>query len=299
MSTLISPIADIRTVISALRYELARLRGVRSMRAVVLSALAGSALLTLPAARQMVGLTDPGVLLPGAARVGSLGSELDLSHALSHASGFVWQYTPTSGDGGWVVAGGVVGMVLPGIAAALGAAWFGATSIGYEYRNGSGLLTFALVPRRGSVLVAKTIVAAAFGALLSLGTTAVAYGTARLGFQVAGMQKQVALPAGLLAPGPREVALAALGGVLGVLAGAVLRVRVLATVSALAGCALVAAFLPGSLSLAVPYLAEAVRYIVRAVPALTDATASDLLLGMPLVTLALAGLVVVRRRRVA
>jgi hypothetical protein len=189
-------------------------------------------------------------------------------------------------------------MVLPGIAAALGAAWFGATSIGYEYRDGSGLLTFALVPRRGSVLVAKIIVASAFGALLSFGTTAVAYGTARLGFRVAGMQTQVVLPAALLVPGLREVAMAAIGGALGVFAGVVLRVRALATVSALAGCALVAGFLPGASSPVVPYLAEAVRYIVRAVPTLTYATASGLLLGVPLAVLASVGMVAVRRRRV-
>ena len=269
------------------------------MRAVVLSMLAGSALLTLPAARQMVGLAHPSPPETRSARSAALAGQLDLSHALSHASGFVWQYLPMFGDGAWVVAGGVAGMVLPGIAAALGAAWFGATSIRYEYRDGSGLLTFALVPRRGSVFAAKIVVAAAFGALLSLGTTAVAYGTARLGFQVARMQQQVVLPAGLLAPGPREVAMAALGGALGVIAGVVLRVRALATVLALVGCALVAAFLPGSTSPAVPYLAEAVRYIARVVPTLTDAIASGLLLGVPLALLALAGLVAVRRRRVA
>jgi hypothetical protein len=300
MKALTAPIATARTVISALQYELARLRGVRALRAVVLTALAGSALLTLPAARQMIGLGHPPEPQPRAASIGSIVSQAQFGHALDHASGlasYTLQYTPTPGDGAWVVAGGVAGMVLPGLAAAFGAAWFGAASIGYEYRHGSGLLTFALVPRRGSVLVAKTIVAAGFGALLSLGTTAAAYGTARLGFRLAGAQ--VALPAALLAPGPREVALAALGGALGVFAGAALRVRPLATPSALTGCALVAAFLPRSSSLAVPYLAEAVRFIVRALPALTYASASALLLGTPFVLLALAALVAIRRRRVA
>ena len=300
MRDLIFPVSTTGSVISALRYELARLRGLRSLRGVVLVAVTSSALLTLLAARQMVGLGRPLQPRPPSVHVGALASQTDLSHALSHAFGLAsylqLQYTPMPGDGAWVVSGGVAGMVLPGIAAALGAAWFGAAAIGYEYRYGSGLLTFALVPRRGSLLVAKILVAAAFGALLSLGTTAAAYGTARLGFHVAGTQ--IGLPVALIAPEPREVALAALGGVLGVFAGAVLRVRVLATLSALVGCALVAAFVPRSSSLAVPYLAEAVRYTVRLVPTLSYATAADLLVGVPLVVWAWAGLVAVRRRRV-
>ena len=297
MSTLVSPVSTTGSIVSALRYELARLRDVRSLRGTALAALVSSVLLTLLAARQMIGLAHPLSPRARSAPVGSVASQPHLSHAVSHVSGLVSQYMPMPGDGTWVVAGGVAGMVLPGIAASFGAAWFGATSIGYEYRYGSGLLTFALVPRRGSVLIAKTVVAAAFGALLSLGTSAVAYGTARLGFHVAGTQ--VLLPPALLAPGPREVAMAALGGALGVFAGAVLRLRVLATLAALTGCALVAAFLSRSSSFAVPYLAEAVRYIVRTVPTLTYATAADLLLGAPLVTLALAGLVTVHRRRAA
>lgn len=260
MRTLFWPVSVVGSGFSALRYELARLRGVRSMRGIVLSTLVVSALLTLPAARQMAWLVPP--------------------------------QTPR-----WVIGGGVAGVVLPGFVAALGASWFGASSIGYEYRFGSGLLTFALVPRRGSVLLAKVVVAAGFGALLCPATTAVAYGTARLGFQVAGTH--VALPVALLAPGAREVALAALGGVLGVFAGAVLRVRVFAAVAALAGCALVAAFLPRSSSPAVAYLDSAARFVVRLVPALTYGTVSGLLVALPLAALALAGLVAVRRRRVA
>ncbi len=260
MRTLFWPVSVVGNVFRALRYELARLRGVRLIRGVVLAALVVSALLTLPAARQMAWLVPP--------------------------------QTPR-----WVIGGGVAGAVLPGFVAALGASWFGASSIGYEYRYGNGLLTFALVPRRGSVLLAKTVVAAGFGALLSPATTAVAYGTARLGFQVAGTH--VALPVALLAPGAREVAMAALGGVLGVFAGAVLRVRVFAAVAALAGCALVAAFLPRSSSPAVAYLGSAARFVVRLVPALTYRTVSELLVALPLAALALAGLVAVRRRRVA
>ena len=280
------PVSIVGSVVSALRYEFARLRGVRSMRGVVLSALTLSVLITLPAARQMIGHAS------GLASQHTPMQPMPMPMPMTST-----QLAPMQPTAAWVIAGGAAGMVLPGIVAALGAAWFGATSVRYEYRYGSGLLTFAAMPRRGSVLVAKVVVAAGFGALLCPVTRAVAYVTARVGFQVAG--EQVALPVGLLAPGPREVALAALGGALGVFAGATLRARVLAAMSALAGCALVAAFLPQSSSPAVPYLAEAGRFVVRVVPALTYRTVSDLLLGLPLATLALAGLIAVRRRRVA
>jgi hypothetical protein len=284
VKALISLISLIGNVISAFRYELARLRGIRSMRSVVLSTLGGSALLTLPAARHMVGLVHPVPPLPRPSHLGSAYSNL--------AS----QYTPMHGGGAWVVAGGVAGMVLPGAAAVWGAAWFGATSIGYEYRYRGGLLTFTLVSRRDSVLIAKAIAAAGFGALLCLGTTAVAYGTALLGFRVAGTR--VALPVALLAPGPRAVAVAALGGALGAFGGAVLRARMVATVSALVGCVLVAAFLPRSSSLVIPYLGKAARYVVRLVPGVTYTGVLDLLLALPLAGLVLSGLVAVRRRRV-
>lgn len=297
MRALSWPVSFIGSVIGALRYELVRLRGVRSLRGVVFSALGGSVILTLPAAREVVGLGQVLPPQPRSAHSGSLVGQAALGDVVSRASAFGSQHVPVHGAGAWVVAGGVAGMVLPGIAAAVGAAWFGATSIGYEYRHGSGLLTFTLLPRRGSVLVAKVLVAAVFGALLCLGTTVVAYGTAWLGFRVAGVR--VALPAGLLAPGPREVAVAALGGALGVFGGAVLRARVLGVVAALAGCALVAAFLPRSVSLAVPHLGSAARYVVRAVPGVSYGTASELLLGLPLAALVLMGLVVVRRRRIA
>lgn len=293
MRVLIWLISAIGSVISGLRYELARLRGMRSLRGVVLSALGGSALLTLPAARHMVGLAHPVPPLPRSSHPDH--AHLDQSQA-SHTIALASQYTPMHGGGAWVVAGGVVGMVLPGAVAAWGAAWFGATSIGYEYRHRGGLLTFILVPRRGSVLIAKVVVAAGFGALLCLGTTAVAYGTALLGFHVAGTH--VSLPAALLAPGPRATAIAALGGALGVFGGAVLRARTVATVSAVAGCALVAAFLPRSASLAVPYLDETARYVVRMVPGVTYTAVLDLLLALPMAVLVLAGLVAVRRRRV-
>jgi hypothetical protein len=264
--------------IRALRYELVRARGLRSTRGIALLALIGSAIITLPAARQIVGLAHP---LPP-----SLAHRLALSH----------QPLPTHGGGAWVVAGGTAGMVLPGIVAACAAAWFGASSISYEYRYGGGLLTFALVPRRGAVLIAKAAVAAAFGAVLCAATTLVAYGTARLGFTLAGTQ--VTLPATLMTPALRSVALAALGGALGVFVTVVLRLRVLAAVVALAACALAAAALPASPSPAAPYLAEATRQAARLVPGVTYPAVLDLSLALPLLVVTLTGLVAVRRRRV-
>jgi hypothetical protein len=97
---------------------------------------------------------------------------------------------------------------------------------------------------------------------------------------------------------PRELGMAALGGALGVFAGAVLRLRMLATAVALAGCALVAAVLPGSSSQAVPYVARAVRYAVRTVPGTTSAIVLSVGLTLPLLVVVLSGLVAVRRRRV-
>lgn len=284
----------IGSVISALQYELARLRGVRSIRGVVLSALVGSVLLTLLAARRMVGLAHSLPPLPHPSQ--PYHALPSLLHPGQASASLAVQIAPTHGGGAWVIAGGVVGMVLPGLAAAVGAAWFGATSVGYEYRYGNGLLTFTLVPRRGCVLVAKAIVAAALGALLCLATAAVAYGTARLGFRIAGTH--IDLPVALLVPGPRAVALAAVGGALGVIGGAVLRLRVLATVVAVVACGLVAAFLPRSTSLVIPYLIRAVQDVVRVVPGVTYAMVVYLLLTLPLAALVLSGLVAVRRRRV-
>lgn len=304
----------------ALKYELARLANLRSFRGVALFALVGSAILTLPAARHMVGLAHP---MPPAPPVPQLDlSQLSLSHtdsatatatptatdsatataisdsarATAWAAALLHQYSPVHGGGAWVVAGGVVGMVLPGAATACAAAWFGATSIEYEYRHGGGLLTFVLLPKRVSVLVAKAVVAACVGALLCVAATAVAYWTARLGFRIA--KVDVALPSHLMLAGPDAVGLAAVGGALGVVGGAVLRVRVLATAAALIGCALVAAFLPHSTSLAIPYLAEAAQGTVRLVSGVTYTVAVDLLLALPLAALVLSGLVAVRRRRV-
>lgn len=296
-----SMLATFTSFAGALKYELVRLGNPRGVRGVAFFALLGSAILTLPAARHIVGLAHP---LPPAPPMPRLEWSLLSSNLQTGIpSGSAWsaallqQYSPTQGGGAWVVAGGVVGMVLPGAVAACAAAWLGATSIGYEYRHGNGSLTFALLPRRVPVLLAKAVVAACFGVLLCLGATVVAYWTARLGFRAAGVD--VALPLNLMLSVPRALGLAALGGALGVVGGAVLRMRMLSTVAALTGCALIAAFLPSSTSLAMPYLAEAAQRVVRLTPGVSYTAALALLLAIPLALLTLSGLVAVRRRRVA
>lgn len=304
---------SVTSVRRALKYELVRLGNLRSVRGAAFCTLIGSAILTLPAARHMVGLAHPSPPAPAVPRpnlallslvsTGGVRAGGGSPFSGSAVSGSAWtnavlhQYSPMHGGGAWVVAGGVVGMVLPGAMAACVAAWLGATSIGYEYRHGGGTLTFTLLPKRVSVLAAKAAVAACLGALLCLGATVAAYWTAWLGFRIGG--EQVALPLHLMLSGPRAVAIAALGGVLGVSGGAVLRVRLLATVAALAGCALVAVYLPRSTSLAVPYVALAAQRAVRFAPAVTCTTMLSLLLALPLASLVLSGLIAVRRRRVA
>lgn len=296
-----SVLAILTGFIGALKYELVRLANLRSIRGVAFFAFFGSAILTLPAARHIVGLAHPLPPAPPLPRPAwsllSANSSAAIPNGSAWSAALLHQYSPTQGGGAWVVAGGVVGMVLPGAVAACGAAWLGATSIRYEYRYGGGLLTFALLPRRIPVLLAKAVVAACAGALLCLGATVIAYWTARFGFRVSGVD--VALPSHLMVSTPRALALAALGGALGVIGGAVLRMRLLATVAALAGGALVAAFLPHSTSLAMPYLAEAAQRLVRFTPGITYTAAIAILLSAPLALLALSGLLAVRRRRVA
>ncbi|HZP54222.1 hypothetical protein [Actinocrinis sp.] len=300
MSWLRSLLATASGLVGALKYELVRLGNFRSLRGAAFFAFLGSAILTLPAARHMVGLAHP--VPPGppvptpSLSLLSLASSASVPSASGWSTALLHQYSPMHGGGGWVVNGGVVGMVLPGAVAACIAAWLGATSIGYEYRYGGGLLTFALLPRRVSVLVAKAVVAAFVGALLCLGATVVSYWTARLGFKVSGVE--VALPSQLMLAGWRPLALAALCGALGVVGGAVLRLRLLATAVALAGGALIAVFLPRSTSLAMPYVAEAAQRAVRLTPGITDTAALGLLLALPLSVLMLSGVLAVRRRRV-
>ncbi len=300
MSWLRSLLATASGLIGALKYELVRLGNLRSLRGAAFFAFLGSAILTLPAARHMVGLAHPAppgppVPTPSLSLL-SLAASANVPSASGWSTALLHQYSPMHGGGAWVVNGGIVGMVLPGAVAAGTAAWLGATSIGYEYRYGGGLLTFALLPRRVSVLVAKAVVAAFVGVLLCLGTTVVAYWTARLGFKVSGVE--VALPSQLMLAGWCPLALAALCGALGVVGGAVLRLRLLTTAVALAGGALVAVFLPRSTSLAMPYVAEAARRAVRLTPGITDTAALSLLLAFPLAVLMLSGVLAVRRRRV-
>ena len=266
-------------VISALRYELLRMRSTRSTRNVALLALVASAILTLPAARQVVGLAHP---MPPGTQPALL--QRLMGHSLE------------SGGGAWVVAGGVVGMVLPGAVAACAAAWLGASAVRYEYRFGGGLLAFALVPRRFAVLVGKALVAACFGLLLSAAGTVVAYGIAHLGFAVAGTQ--VAMPPRLMTPAPRGLAMAALGGALGTFGAAVLRLRALATAVAVAGCTAIDALIPRTTSPVLPYLTRAAQYGARSLPGVTATMVQDFAVGLPPLVLVLAGAVAVRRRRV-
>jgi hypothetical protein len=196
------------------------------------------------------------------------------------------------GGGAGVVAGGVVGAVLPAAMAALGAALIGASSIAYEYRYRGALLTYVLLPRRGMVLLAKCIAAALFGALLCLATTPVAYGTARLGFAVAGTKIDV--PLRLMIPAVREVVTAAMCGALATAACAVLRMRLLAVLASVAACVILAAMLPDSASPLVPYVGRVARLVAADAPwvPIRDALAVSALLWWA------AALVVVRRRRV-
>jgi hypothetical protein len=135
------------------------------------------------------------------------------------------------------------------------------------------------------------------GALLCLAATAAAYGTAYLGFHLAGVR--IDLPLHLMLSRPRAVALAALGGALGVAAGAALRIRIAAAVAAVLGCALVASVLPRSTSLVSPYLDAADRRLVPVVPGVTYTATLYLLPALVIAVLVLAGLVAVRRRRAA
>ncbi len=197
-----------------------------------------------------------------------------------------------AGGGAGVVAGGVVGAVLPAAVAALGAAWIGASSIAYEYRYRGALLTYVLLPRRGTVLLAKCIAAALFGALLCLATTLVAYGTARLGFAVAGTKIDV--PMRPMVPASREIVMAALCGALATAACAVLRMRLLALFASVAACVILAALIPGSTSPLIPYAGRAARLAAVDVPwvSIRDVLAVSALLWWA------AALVAVRRRRV-
>jgi len=189
------------SVLRAARYEVFRLRTAASARVLVALALLAVALVTLPAAHELS--TQPGGL--GSARYGAIA---------------------------WVVGGGRLGVILPGCVAAAAAAWFGASSIDYEYRHGTALALFASIPRRGAVLAAKALVVAVLATALELANVALAFAAAELGFVAAGVSRP--LPAAAALATPPELASAAACGVLALLLTVVVRVRLVAWLGTLA-----------------------------------------------------------------
>jgi hypothetical protein len=244
--------------------------------------------LTVPTAWLPRGFGITGATAVGHGGAGVLAPDSGLTHSAPSVAAMVGAHAGGAG----VVAGGIVGAVLPATMAALGAAWIGASSITYEYRYGGGLITYVLVPSRSAVLLAKAIAVALVGAALCFGTTLVAYGMAKLGFTVAGTKIDV--PPLLMMPAVREVAIAALCGALAVAVCAVLRVRLFAVLVSAGLCAAVAATLPGSASPLVPDIGRAVQFLVANVPVVSFREA---LFGVAVLWWATA-LMVVRRRRV-
>ena len=262
-----TPLTGVR---DAVRYEFARLRTTRSTRTAAVLALLGSALLTLPAAR----------------------------HAAQFAGPTGFGHGP-AGAAAHVVSGGVVGQVLPAAAVVLAAAWVGAASVADEYRYGSAQLTYLVLPRRSTVLTAKVLVSALFGAVLCFLGHAVAFGTARLGFVIA--SSAVEVPARLVLPGSALPPLAAaLAGATGVLAGASLRFRLLAVPVAVACCAAVTAVVLGADDPASTYLGTAATSISQAATHIglpQDSVSVKAIPAAAIIALALAAVVTVRRRR--
>lgn len=196
----------------ALRYELFRLRTTVSIRVLTVLALLAVALITLPAARDLSAQ-------PGGSRLAGYG-------AIS-----------------WVVGGGRAGAVLPGCVAGAVAAWLGASSVDYDYRHGTALALYASIPRRGAVLLAKALVVATFGIMLQLAASALAFGTATLGFVMAGSGRS--LPAGAALAAPAALVAAAGCGVFALLLTSVVRVRLVAWAGTLGLAAAVAAIAVG------------------------------------------------------
>jgi hypothetical protein len=254
----------------AVRYEATRLRSTKSTRIAAVLALLGSALLTLPAARRAAQLAGP--------------------------TGF--GHGP-AGAAAHVVSGGAVGRVLPVAAVVIAAAWIGAASVADEYRHGSAQLTYLLLPRRSTVLVAKVTVSAIFGAALCLLGHAFAFGIARLGFVVASSAVEVparlVLPASALPP-----IIAALGGAVGVLAGASLRFRLLAVLVAVVCCAAVTAVVTGTADPASAYLSTAATSISQVATRIglpRNAVSTQAIPAAVIIALALAAVLTTRRRR--
>ena len=262
-----TPLTGVR---DAVRYEFTRLRTTRSTRTAAGLALLGSALLTLPAAR----------------------------HAAANAGPTGFGHGP-AGAAANVVSAGVVGHVLPVAAVVLAAVWVGVASIADEYRHGSAQLAYLLLPRRSTVLAAKVLVSAIFGAVLSLLGHAVAFGTARIGFIVASSAVQV--PARLALPGSAlPPIVAALGGAVGVLAAASLRFRLPAVLVAVACCAAVTAVVTGAADPASTYLSTAATSISQAATHIglpRNAVSVQAIPAAALIALTLAAVLTVRRRR--
>jgi hypothetical protein len=250
----------LRAVQRAAGYEATRLVTRRSTLGVAGLAMFGSALITLPAARAAVTSGAP------QSRVG------------------------------WVVAGGPVGVIVPGTVAVLAAAWLGAGLVTEDYRYGLGLSTYARLPRRGAGLAGKLAVAAWVGLLLAVLTRASAFLTALGGFALAhgtAAGGPVSPPYGLVLPSIAELFFATLGGMVGVLSAAVVRLRVLAALAAWGFGAVVAALVPHSAS---PYTLRIVRLLARSGLPVTPSAAA--LPELALFVLAAAALVAVRRRHV-
>lgn len=196
----------------------------------------------------------------------------------------------------WVVAGGVVGTILPGALAVLAAAWLGAGLVTEDYRYGTGLTTYTRLPRRGAELLGKVLVAGCVGLWLAILTRLSAYLTALGGFALArgsGVAEHVHVGAALILPTLAESLFALVGGVAGVLCAPVLRLRMLAAGTAWLLTALFAALTPGSRS---PYTPEIASGIARiGLPERQTAMALPEVLAVGLV---LAALLTVRRRRI-
>jgi len=253
-------VIGLRAAWAAAGYEATRLRTRRSTIGVFGLAMFGSALVTLPAARAAVNSGNP----------------------QAHVA--------------WVVAGGSAGMVLPGTAAVLAAAWLGAGLVTEDYRHGVGLTTYTRLPRRGAGLVGKLFVALVVGIWLASVTRLAAYVTALGGFALtrgSSVAGHISLGLVLTLPTPAESCFAAFGGMAGVLCAPVLRLRLVAVPAAWLLTAGIAALLPGSHS---PYT----RDIVRAVTELgLPVEQTAIVLPETLVlTLLLVALYALRRRRI-
>lgn len=250
----------LRAVRRAIGYEVTRLTTRRSTFGVAGLAVFGSALVTLPAARAAVTWGEP------------------------------------QSQVGWVVSGGSLGTIVPAAAGVAAAAWLGAGLVAEDYRFGLGLSTYSRLPRRGAGLLGKIVVAAVVGLLLAFVTRIAAFFTALGGFALAHSTaaSDVVSPSYLLLlPTFGEVFFAMLGGVVGVLAAPLVRLRLLAVAAA---CSVVAAFATIAPHSQSPYAPLAGRLLLLSgLPVLPTVL---VLPAVALFALTCAALLAVRRRRV-